>query len=162
MSTQISEDSVMEVKKRLQVFIEYIVTFSVDKKHPTFYSYIRACVALFWQHKTYDLGANGSAEIWPDDRALPMSHEEAIQKIKDKVIPFLEQAKEQVTPLLQKEKSNLLPAEQWILKFMPLYNSIQALFTKKQAAQTGPSESHRQRMRELLDELRSLVDQSDV
>jgi hypothetical protein len=162
MSTQISKESVNQVKEQLKDFISFIVTYSVDRKHPDFYSYIRACVALFWQRKTYDLGANGSEEIWPDDGEKPMSHEEAIQKIKEKVIPFLEKAKVEVTPLLQQEKSNLLPAEQWILKFMPLYNSIQALFTKKQAAQTGPSESHRQRMRELLDELRRLLDESDV
>jgi len=162
MSTQISEDSVNEVKERLKDFIELIVTRSVDRNHPKFYSYIRACVALFWQSKTYDLGPNGSEEIWPDDGEKPMSHEEAIQKIKEKVIPWLEQAKQQVIPLLEQEKSNLPPAAQWILKFMPLYNSIQALFPKKQAAQTGPSESHRQRMRELLDELRRLLDESDV
>ena len=162
MSTQISEDSVHEVKERLKDFIELIVTRSVDRKYPAFYSYIRACVALFWQRKTYDYGVNGSGEIWPDDGEKPMSHEEAIQKIKEKVIPWLEQAKQQVIPLLEQEKSNLPPASQWILKFMPLYNSIQALFTKKQTAQTGPSESHRQRMRELLDELRRLLDESDV
>jgi hypothetical protein len=149
MSTQISEDNVNEVKKRLKDFIELIVTYSVDKNHPAFYSYIRSCVALFWQRKTYDYGSNDSGEIWPDDGKKPMSHEEAIQKIKEKVIPWLEQA-----------KSNLPPASQWMSKFMPLYNSIQALFSKKQTAQTGPS--NRQRMRELLDELRRLLDESDV
>jgi hypothetical protein len=162
MSTQISKESVNQVKEQLKDFIELILTRSVDKKHPEFYSCIRACVALFWQRKTYDYGVNGSGEIWPDDGEKPMSHEEAIQKIKEKVIPFLEQAKQQVIPLLEQEKSNLPPASQWILKFMPLYNSIQALFPKKQTAQTGPSESHRQRMRELLDELRRLLDESDV
>jgi hypothetical protein len=52
--------------------------------------------------------------------------------------------------------------------FQQLCNDIEALFPEKQAGRTeqtgrtGPSESHRQRMRELLDELRRLVDQSDV
>ena len=124
MSTQISEESVNQVKKQLKDFIELIVTHSVDTKRPEFYSYIRACVALFWQRKTYDYGGNGSGEIWPDDGKKPMSHEEAIQKIKDKVIPWLEQAKEQVKSLLEQEKSSLLPASQWILKFMPLYLSL--------------------------------------
>jgi hypothetical protein len=162
MSTQISKESVNQVKEQLKDFIHLILTRSVDTNHPEFYSYIRACVALFWQRKTYDYGTNGSGEIWPEDGALPMSLEKAIQKIKDNVIPWLEQAKQQVTPFLEQEESNLLPAERWILKFMALYDSIQALFTKKQATQTGPSKSNRQRMRELLDELRSLVDQSDV
>ena len=162
MSTQISKESVKQVKEQLKDFIELIVTRSVDTKHPEFYSYIRACVALFWQRKTYDYGPNGSGEICPDEGEKLMSHEQAIQKIKENVIPWLEQAKEQVKPLIEQEKSNLPPASQWILKFMPLYNSIQALFPKKQAAQTGPSESHRQRMRDLLDELRRLIDESDV
>ena len=162
MSTQISEAQVHKVKEQLKDFIEFIVRHSVDTNHTVFYSYIRACVALFWQRKTYNYGPNVSGEIWPDDGEKLMSHEEAIQKIKENVIPWLEQAKEQVKSLLEQEQSNLPPASKWILKFMPLYNSIQALFPKKQAAQTGPSESHRQRMRDLLDELRRLLDSPDV
>ena len=149
MSTQISEDNVNTVKQRLLSFLEHINQYSVEKSQPEFYGCIRSCVALFWVRKTYDYSPNGSGESFTDQK--PMPHQEAIQKIKEKVIPLL------------KEANSHLPQDSPSRPdFLRLYNSIQALFPEKQSGGTGTSESHRQRMRDLLDELRRLLDQSDV
>ena len=149
MSTQISEDSVNTVKQGLLTFVELVISRSVDKTQPTFYACIRECVMPFFVRKTYDYGTNGSGEFWTDQKPIP--HQEAIQKIKEKVIPLLKKANSHLP-----QDSALRP------DFLRLYNSIQALFPEKQSGGTGTSESHRQRMRDLLDELRRLLDQSDV
>ena len=155
MSTQISEDSVNTVKERLRSFLEYINQFSVDKTLPEFYQPIRSCVALFWLRRTYDYGPNSSGETWPDQKQIP--HDEAIRKIKETVIP-----------LLNKAKSHLDRNAAYVPEFEKLHSYISDFFPEKQTARTqqtgrtGPSESNRQRMRELLDELRRLLDQSDV
>ncbi len=149
MSTQISEDNVNTVKQGLLSFLEHINKYSVEKSHPEFHGCIRSCVALFFVRKTYDYGPNVSGEYFTGQKQIP--HQEAIQKIKENVIPFLNKA-----------NSHLPQDSQWRPDFLRLYNSIQAFFPEKQPARTGPSESHRQRMRDLLDELRRLLELSDV
>jgi hypothetical protein len=159
MSTQMSEDSVNTVKERLRSFLEYINQYSVDQTQPEFYKCIRSCVALFWQRKTYDYGPNSSGETWSDQKQIP--HEEAIKIIKERVIPSLKTAQSIVL-------KNSLQNKGYAQHFQQLCNDIEALFPEKQTGRTeqtgrtGPSESHRQRMRELLDELRRLLEQSDV
>ena len=108
MSTQISEDIVNTVKERLKGFLEYIITYSVDRTQPDFYRCIRSCVVLFWQRKTYDYGTNDSGETWPNQK--PMSHEEAIQKIKEKVIPLLKTAQSLAQKFNQKWLCPTFPA----------------------------------------------------
>jgi hypothetical protein len=127
----------------------FFFTFSVDQTQPQFYKSIRSCVALFWVSKTYDYGTNGSGETWPNQK--PMPHEEAIQKIKEKVIPLLKTAQSQMV-----QNSAYVPI------FNQLCNDIEAFFPEKQAGGRPLTETHRKRMRELLDELERLLDESDV
>ncbi len=155
MSTQISEDSVNTMKKRLRSFLENINQYSVGKTQPEFYKCIRSCVALFWIRKTYDFGPNGEEETWPEQKQIP--HDQALRIIKERVIPLLKQA-----------KSILDQNSAYVPEFEKLHTYISDFFPEKQTARTqqtgrtGPSESNRQRMLELLDELRRLLDQSDV
>jgi hypothetical protein len=99
--------------------------------------------------KTYDYGPNFSGETWSDQKSIP--HQEVIQKIKEKVIPLLKTA-----------KSHLVQNSAYVPIFKQLCNDIETFFPEKQAGGTGPSESHRKRIRELIDELRRLLDESDV
>jgi hypothetical protein len=153
MSTQISEDSVNTVKEQLRSFLEHIDTYSVDKTQPEFYRCIRSCVTLFWQRETYYYGPSLSGETWPNQK--PMPHQEAIQKIKEQVIPLFKTAQSHVL-------KNSIQNSDYAQHFQQLCNYIESLFPEKQAGGTGPSESHRKRMRDLIDELRRLLDESDV
>jgi regulator of replication initiation timing len=79
-----------------------------------------------------------------------MPHEEAIQKIKQEVIP-----------LLKKAKSHLVENSAYVPEFEKLHSYISAFFPEKQAVRTEQT-GRTQKMLQLLDELRRLVDQSDV
>jgi hypothetical protein len=67
--------------------------YQLKEAQTTFYGYIRSCVELFWHKKTESgrYGPRGSSESWNEE--ITMSHEEAIQKIKEDVIPCLAKAK---------------------------------------------------------------------
>jgi hypothetical protein len=142
-----SEDSVNTVKQQLLSFLELIDP--VKESQSEFYRCIRSCVTLFWQRKTYDFGPNGSQETW--SRQKPMSHHEAIQKIKEQVIPLLKTA-----------KSHVAQNSKYVQRFQELCNYIEAFFPEKQSGGGGLTETRQNRMRELLDELISLLDESDV
>ena len=148
-----SEDDVNKVKLRLHSFLEDISAY--EKSQQEFYACIRTCVALFWVRNVYDFGPNGQHETWPSKK--PMPHQEAIQKIKEKVIP-----------LLNKAKSLVVQSSIYVKSFETLCGYIEALFAEKQAGGGGAEEKRRaaderrERVRVLLHELWDLFVKSNA
>ena len=163
MNTETSKQYVHTVKFRLRQFLEDMNTpgyiYQVKEAQAKFYGYIRSCVELFWHRETTEDGPYGSSESWKEE--ITMSHEEAIQKIKEDVIPCLAKAK------------SLLDRNEYYVRvygerFENLCAYIEDFFAfEKQAEGNGETEKRRaaeerqQRVSDLLKELWDLFVKSN-
>jgi len=134
--------------------------YQLKEAQTTFYAYIRSCVELFWHKKTESgpYGPQGSSESWNEE--ITMSQQEAIQKIKENVIPYLALAK---SCLDRNEKYVRIYKD----SFEKLCAYIEDFFAEKQAEGNGETEKRRaaeerqQRVRDLLKELWDLLVKSN-